>query len=427
MISRIGATSYRCFSRLDVDVPPYAVLAGANGIGKSTFLDIPVVLGDILAHGLQRAFLSPMRESPFARAQSYDEIFHRRQGSRCQFLIEAPLPDHIREQHLAIAPATVRSQPPTHLRYQVGLLLGAAEQLLVEHETLDLFPLSHREIGFQRPSAPKTKGWRPIIERLPSASAQVRAEFRRGQQSLDALSPDRLALSALSDDLLYPAASWLAALLQQDTLCFQPNCTGLRSSVPPTRSEALQPDALDLPWRIEGLRDEQRQEWCHLVALALPAVLKISSRIRDHRADLQVDYRYGDSAALDHTVSSSGLSDGTLRILAFTLLPYLPNLPGLLLVEQPEDGIHPRAIDLVLQSLSALSLPRVPSPTQTLVTTHSPVVVARTPLENLICLRRDDDGAVEAINGPRHPRLAEWQNDVASIDLGTLFSAGVLS
>lgn len=427
MISRIGATSYRCFSRLDVDVPAYAVLAGANGIGKSTLLDIPVLLGDMLSHGLQKAILRPMRQRPFARAQSAREIFHRGRGARCQLLVEAPLPGRIREQHLAIAPASVRSNPPTHLRYQVGLLMGSSEQLLVEHETLELFPESQPASSLERPGNPKALGWRSVIERLDGAPAQVRAEFRRGQHSLDALSPDRLALSTLSDDLLYPAASWLAGLLLQETLCFQPDCTLLRRPVPPISGDALQADAADLPWRIARLSSDRQKEWYQLVQLALPAVLQVAVRERedDHHAYLHVDYRYGDSAALDHAVPSSGLSDGTLRILAFTLLPYLSGLPGLLLVEQPEDGIHPRAIDLVLQSLSALSMPQIQ--TQTLVTTHSPVVVARTPLSNLICLRRDDNGAVEAINGPRHPRLVEWQSDMASVDLGTLFSAGVLS
>ncbi len=429
MISRIGASSYRCFSRLDVEVPAYAVLAGPNAIGKSTLLDIPVLLGDLVAKGVREALLSPMRESRFARAQSYREIFHRGRGASCQLSVEAALPSRIREQHLAIASTEVKRNPPTHLRYEVGLMLNAGEQLGVYHETLDLFPESAREPGSERPSNPKSRGWRPIIERLQGAPPQIRAEFRRGQQSLSSLSPDRLALSTLSDDLLYPAASWLAALLQRDALAFQPDCAQLRSPVPPLRRRALEAKAVDLPWRIQQLGEAQRKEWCQVVQLALPAVLdvRVHEREDDHRAYLELDYRYGDSPARDHSVPSSGLSDGTLRILAYTLLPYLAELPSLLLIEQPEDGIHPRAIDLVLQSLSALSPATGPSPTQTLVTTHSPVVVARTPLQNLICLRRDDQGAVEAVNGPRHPRLVDWQQEAAAIDLGTLFSAGVLS
>ena len=45
------------------------------------------------------------------------------------------------------------------------------------------------------------------------------------------------------------------------------------------------------------------------------------------------------------------LSDGTLRLLAVTLLAYSRGAARSLLIEEPENGIHPRAIDTVLQSL----------------------------------------------------------------------------
>ena len=38
----------RCLERLDTDLHSYAVLVGANGAGKTTFLDIPGMLGDCL-------------------------------------------------------------------------------------------------------------------------------------------------------------------------------------------------------------------------------------------------------------------------------------------------------------------------------------------------------------------------------------------
>ena len=48
MITRIEATHYRCFDRLDVNLGGFGVLVGANGAGKTTLLDIPVLLGDLL-------------------------------------------------------------------------------------------------------------------------------------------------------------------------------------------------------------------------------------------------------------------------------------------------------------------------------------------------------------------------------------------
>jgi len=56
MISRIEAFNYRCFDRLDIKLGQYHVLAGANGTGKSTLLDIPLLLGEILSQDWSQLF-----------------------------------------------------------------------------------------------------------------------------------------------------------------------------------------------------------------------------------------------------------------------------------------------------------------------------------------------------------------------------------
>lgn len=48
MITRIEASPNRCFRRLAVDVGNFCVLVGANGSGKTTFLDLPGSLGNLL-------------------------------------------------------------------------------------------------------------------------------------------------------------------------------------------------------------------------------------------------------------------------------------------------------------------------------------------------------------------------------------------
>jgi predicted ATPase len=101
-------------------------------------------------------------------------------------------------------------------------------------------------------------------------------------------------------------------------------------------------------------------------------------------------------------------------------LPYLDpaTLPRLLVTEEPENGIHPRAIETVVQSLRSLY------ESQAWVSTHSPIVLAHTDLADVLASRLDADGAVAIMPGDRHPRLKDWQG---SLDIGTLFAAGVLS
>jgi predicted ATPase len=111
------------------------------------------------------------------------------------------------------------------------------------------------------------------------------------------------------------------------------------------------------------------------------------------------------------------LSDGTLRLLALTLLAYIPSKAQILLIEEPENGIHPRAIETVLQSLQSVYEGQV------FIATHSPLVLSKVDDTDLLCFAKDEEGAVDVVRGTDHPRLRDWRT---SLNLGDLFAAGIL-
>ncbi len=111
------------------------------------------------------------------------------------------------------------------------------------------------------------------------------------------------------------------------------------------------------------------------------------------------------------------VSDGTLRLMALTLLPYLPNESRVYLVEEPEDGIHPKAIEGVYQSLSSVYNG------QALVATHSPLFLGLAEPSQLLVFSKDSSGAVHVVEGDRRPALRDWRGQT---DLSTLYAAGVL-
>jgi predicted ATPase len=223
----------------------------------------------------------------------------------------------------------------------------------------------------------------------------------------------------MTDDQLFPASRWFAQWLGGDIVFYDPDWSLLRQASPPGNPDRLTPDARNTPWLAKYLQDRQSDQfeaWVDHVRTALPQIrsIKVREREEDHHAYFQVCYRGG------YEVTSSGLSDGTLRILALTLLPYLDPtmLPRLLVTEEPENGIHPKAIEAVVGALQALV------GTQVWVSTHSPIVLAHHKLSELLIARLDGTGEVSVIPGTRHPQLREWK---ASPDIGTLYAAGVLS
>ena len=108
---------------------------------------------------------------------------------------------------------------------------------------------------------------------------------------------------------------------------------------------------------------------------------------------------------------------GTLRLLALTLPAYLPDFRGVYLVEEPENGVHPVAVENLFQSLSYVY------DAQLLLATHSPVVLSVAKADTVLCFAKTADGATDIVLGSEHPALASWR---AETNLGSLFAAGVL-
>ncbi len=87
------------------------------------------------------------------------------------------------------------------------------------------------------------------------------------------------------------------------------------------------------------------------------------------------------------------------------------------LVEEPENGVHPPAVEALYQSLSSVY------DGQTLVATHSPVLVGLIEPKQLLCFSRTSSGETDIVTGDCHPALKDWQKDFR---LAQLFAAGVL-
>jgi predicted ATPase len=84
------------------------------------------------------------------------------------------------------------------------------------------------------------------------------------------------------------------------------------------------------------------------------------------------------------------LSDGTLRFLALAVLELDPEAQGLLCLEEPENGIHPERIPVMLRLLADIATD-VEEPIgpdnplrQVIVNTHSPAVVGQVPDDSLL-------------------------------------------
>ncbi len=81
------------------------------------------------------------------------------------------------------------------------------------------------------------------------------------------------------------------------------------------------------------------------------------------------------------------VSEGTLRLLGLLALAGAEDDPSLVGFEEPENGVHPRRIELIAEFLKTRQLM---GKTQYIVTTHSPILPDMLPDESLFAVRRGE-------------------------------------
>lgn len=184
----------------------------------------------------------------------------------------------------------------------------------------------------------------------------------------------------------------------------------MRQPSPPKAPKFFLPDGSNLPWVVDLLAKKHRQrfsDWIHHVRTALPDLKHVRTveRDEDRHRYLVLEFENG------LKVPSWGISDGSLRLLALTLLAYLPAVEGVFLIEEPENGIHPRAVETVFQSLSSVYNAQV------LPATHSPVILSIAKPEQILCFAKTTEGATDIVRGSEHPHLKEWNSPDRRSDL----------
>lgn len=425
MITRIEALGFRSLRYLGQDLKPFQVLVGPNGSGKSSFLDVIGFIGDLLRVGPLKAIQGDEKNGVASRASDPSHLCWMRQGHRFELAVELRIP-----QDRANGATNGR---PKIARYEVGIDTNGIEGVTLAGETLWLLPDPQREEPRQRsfpevPSSPQSllnarynsrppTGWKKVVNKTVESGNDYFFAENSGWQSPFRLGPGKSALANLpEDETRFPVATWVKRLLMESLERVALNAQAMRSPSPPGAPRRFRPDGSNLPWVVDDLRSrssDRFERWVAHVRTALPDLESVRTieRPEDRHRYLVVQYRNGLEAP------SWVVSDGTLRLLALSLLAYLPESDGIYLVEEPENGIHPKAVETVYQSLSSVY------DAQVLCASHSPVVLSLAQSDTLLCFAKDPAGATDVIRGDRHPRLRDWRG---SLDLGTLFAAGVL-
>ena len=423
MITLVEALNFRCLRNTRQPLGRFHVLVGPNASGKTTFLDVIAFLGRLVSDGLEDAVAE--------RTANPADLAWGRQGGVFELAVEATVPAVLRR----------KLANPDHeiIRYEVGVRtepeLGLVDERVILRPRQPPRAAEPQQSIFPEDLAPREslltgakRGSRRIVSRSDRGTVNFNTESHpeagKGWIVNFQLGPLRSALGNLPEDQSkFPAATWLKGLLAMGVQQFVLNSQAIRRASPPGQGKGFKSDGSNLPWVVAELEgrngrgasaNARLKDWVAHLSTALPDLVGVRTveRADDKHRYLMLRYRSG------LEVPSWMASDGTLRMLALTLPAYLEDFNGVYLIEEPENGIHPRAVEAVYQSLSSVY------DAQILVATHSPVILSLVKPEDVLCFAKTARGATAIVRGSEHPALAGWRGETS---LGTLFAAGVLS
>jgi len=418
MIRLIEALNFRCLRYVRQPLGAFRVLVGPNASGKTTFLDVVAFLGRLVVDGPEAAVGE--------RTRDFQDLTWARSGRHFELAVEASIPDD-RRANLPKGFDTIRYEVSVGPSPQSGEI-GIHEEnaLLKIWKEPDEAERSLLPIEFSAPDtimvgSRREKNARRVLSKAPGGNDHFYSEVLEGSGKgwfpTIKLGPRKSALGMLhEDESRFPVATWLKQLLSEGVQNLVLNSLLIRRASPPGQVREFKPDGSNLPWVIADLAKrspERFRNWIAHLQTALPDLEDIQTveREDDKHRYLVLCYRGG------LRVPSWTASDGTLRLLVLTLLAYLPGFKGVYLIEEPENGIHPRAIETMFQSLSSAY------DAQILLATHSPAILSIAEIDQILCFRKTESGATDIVWGRQHPALQDWRRETT---LGDLLVAGVL-
>ncbi len=416
MLTRLAIKGFKNLVDAEVRFGPLTCIAGANGIGKSNLFDAIQFLG-LLA---DKSFIEAASE--VRGGGTLTNLFtiggDNRMHLSCDVLIPEQGVDDFNQ------PAVAQN---TFVTYEIELFLTDDRSTSIPKISLEREVLSYvtKAETRQRLGFPHAKEWRDSVARGTGRRSsrtfiRTEADANTGDTVIH-LQSDRMRAADKDRRGGGRPAAFLASRLPRTVLSSAHNAEEARTAVllrremRQWRQLQLEPSALrrsddfqsparidpsgaHVPaslYRLATMAEEQPadvyQQIANRVAQLVEGVRSIRVDRDEGRKLLQLLLQENGQIELP----ASALSDGTLRFLALAVMERDPEETGVLCLEEPENGIHPRRIEAMLGLLEDMAVdPMIAvdesNPLrQVIFSTHSPLVVGSLRPEHVVFAQPD--------------------------------------
>ncbi len=346
IIEKLVLKRFRSFPSDTVHFDSPVFLVGRNGAGKSNFVDV-------------FAFLSEAMSSPL------QAVFDKRGG------ISA-----VRNR------SSSKSKPPNFgLQVKLGALNGVLQggQYAFEIRALPNYGF---EVVREQCKVTDTQGRQYYFDR--------EKQFKTNIAGLTpALDPASLCLPVVGGEERF--APIVRALLKMKVYSIEP--ARLREMQDPDGGATLRADGGNAASVLQELQRSSQNSFnriCEVLEKIVPSTNSVRSKKHGNKLSLEFTQNWGQKTGLKF--EAYNMSDGTLRALGMLTAVFQQPPPSVLVIEEPEQTIHPGALGTILDLIHHAS-----SRMQVIVTTHSPELLDAKWIED------------------KHLRIATWREGASYI------------
>jgi len=340
-----------------MELAPLVVLMGPNATGKSNLLEALLLLSRLATEQtLAAAFEPPLRGYPledFGLPEGGLEKMLQQDSSELTLEAEVQPARAFKSSKRTAEPvryrATIRIQPKTGL-------LEVADEFLVRLK---------RDGSYKQKPRIERSGDFLVVRQLGEAGAPRREPL--------GLNHTLVSNRRFTGEHRYPDFDRLRTELSAWQTYYLDPRIGMREPQPPREVTDIGPRGeLIAPFLYRLKSSEAHRKYFRSIGRALRAAIPAIEDL-----DVELDPRRG---TLDIVIRQDGtpyssriVSEGTLRVLALCCLAANPWPGELIAFEEPENGVHPRRIEVIADLLGSMA---DQGHSQVVVTTHSPTLIA---------------------------------------------------
>ncbi|GBL13669.1 hypothetical protein MTo_00963 [Microcystis aeruginosa NIES-1211] len=350
-IVSIKIKNYRMFKNIHIrDIPPFCVIIGANGTGKSTLFDIFVFLRDALKNNIRQALQI---------RGGYREIITRGQEQE-DIEIELQFPMKILDTERLVT-------------YQI--IIGQNNNRPVIKREILRYKRGEHGKPFHFLDFKLGQGYAITNEEDFSKPDK---ELDREEQQLE--SNDILAIKGVGQFQRFKAATAFRSLIENWHVS-DFHISEARGSKEISYAEHLSPTGDNIATVAQYIYQQYPEIFQQILEKMKERVPGISSVEAKETEDGRLILRFQDQAFKDPFIDRY-VSDGTMKMFAYLILLFDPNPHPLLCVEEPENQLYPTLLKELAEEFAHYSY----RGGQVFVSSHSPDFLNAVPLASIFWL-----------------------------------------